>query len=98
MAPFLAAGAILFALGLYGILAGAPPVRRLLAANIMGNGTFLVLMATGRESAGPDAVAGDPVAHALVLTGIVVAVSATGLGLELVCRVREAGADPDHSG
>jgi multicomponent Na+:H+ antiporter subunit C len=96
MEPFLVAGVALFALGLYGVLAGAPLLRRLLAANIMGNGTFLVLMATGHESKG--AGAGDPVAHALVLTGIVVAVSATALGLELACRLREATADGDRSG
>ena len=79
-------GAALFALGLYGALAAGSLLRRILAANIMGNGVFMVLIASGHE---PDTAGGDPVAHALVLTGIVVAVSATALGLQLICRLRE---------
>ena len=81
-----AGGAMLFAIGLYGILAARLLLRRVLAANIMGNGVFMVLLATAYE---PGTASGDPVAHALVLTGIVVAVSATALGLKLVCRLHE---------
>ena len=86
---FNGAGAALFALGLYGALAAGPLLRRMLAANIMGNGVFMVLIASGHV---PGPVGGDPAAHALVLTGIVVAVSATALGLQLICRLRELAA------
>ena len=46
--------------------------------------TFLVLVALGGRT--PGAVP-DPVPHAMVITGIVVAVSATALALALVLRV-----------
>ena len=87
-----AGGALLFAIGLYGILAARPLLRRVLAANIMGNGVFMLLIASAHE---PGTASGDPVAHALVLTGIVVAVSATALGLKLVCRLHELSAAPE---
>ena len=89
-ALFLAGGAALFAVGLYGVLVAQPLLRRILAANIMGNGVFMVLIATAHAPRG----AHDAVAHALVLTGIVVAVSATALGLKLVCRLHELETGP----
>jgi len=69
------AGAALLAIGLYGIV----------ALNVAGNGAFLVLVALAHRTAVP-----DPVPHAMVLTGIVVAVSATALGLGLAVRIRDA--------
>jgi len=86
---FTVCGILLFAIGLYGALAARPLLRRILAANIMGNGVFMVLVAGAYLPADGGAATGDPVAHALVLTGIVVAVSATALGLQLVCRLHE---------
>ncbi len=78
------AGVVLFALGFYGFIIHAHLVRRLIAFNIMGSGVFLVLVGL------PQRVAGTPpdrVSEALVLTGIVVAVSATAFGLALVRRL-----------
>ena len=72
-------GAILFSLGLYGLIVLAHLLRKILAFNIMGSGTFLVLVGLAQRS---DQV--DPVPHALVLTGIVVAVSATAFALVLM--------------
>ena len=72
-------GAILFSLGLYGLIVHAHLLRKILAFNIMGSGTFLVLVGLAQRS---DQV--DPVPHALVLTGIVVAVSATAFALVLM--------------
>lgn len=76
-------GVALFGLGLFGALVHAHPLRKILAVNIMGVGVFMVLIAGAWRSAAPP----DPVPHALVITGIVVAVSATGLALALLRRI-----------
>ena len=82
-------GLFLFAFGLFSLFSSSHPLRKILAVNIMSPGVFLVLIATAYR--GPQAAA-DPVAHALVLTGIVVAVSATALGLALDRRRRRGDA------
>lgn len=84
---YLLAGAALFAVGFYGVVARRHLLQRILAVNVMGNGVFLVFI-TGAARA-PGEVA-DPVPHAMVLTGIVVAVCATGLALALANRVQSA--------
>lgn len=59
-------------------------LRKILALNVMGSGVFLVLIAfAARDSL----LKPDPVPHALVLTGIVIAISATALALHLARRV-----------
>jgi multicomponent Na+:H+ antiporter subunit C len=78
------AGVGLFALGLYGLLAYAPVLRKVLAANVASVGVFMILVASAFRA--PPAMP-DPVPHAMVLTGIVVAVSATALALFLLCRL-----------
>ena len=80
-------GAGLFCLGLYALVVHAHLLRKILALNIMGSGVFLVLVALARRAgeAGP-----DPVPHAMVITGIVVAVSATALALTLMLRLHQA--------
>jgi len=50
----------------------------------MGAGVFMLLIAVAYRGPG---LPPDPVPHALVLTGIVVAVSATALALALVRRL-----------
>ena len=75
------AGVGLFGLGLYGLIVRAHVLRKLLAFNIMGSGVFLALV--GLAERGPQG-SPDPVSQALVLTGIVVAVSATGFALALL--------------
>ncbi|MGD2074994.1 MAG: NADH-quinone oxidoreductase subunit K [Gammaproteobacteria bacterium] len=80
-------GAALFALGLRGALLHRHLLGRVLAINVCGAGVFLVLVALAYR--GPT-LAPDPVPQALVLTGIVVAVSATALALALGRRLREA--------
>ncbi len=86
----------LFCLGTWGLVVGKAPLQRLIAFNIAGSGTFLFLVAL---SARPGVSPPDPVPHALVLTGIVVAVSATALGLLLILRAERSGISPteeDH--
>jgi multicomponent Na+:H+ antiporter subunit C len=71
-------GIILFLLGLWSFLVHAPLLRKLIAINVMGAGVFHVLVAIADRGA---SMPPDPIPHALVLTGIVVAVSATALAL-----------------
>ncbi|MDH5300879.1 MAG: NADH-quinone oxidoreductase subunit K [Gammaproteobacteria bacterium] len=78
------AGVGLFVLGLHGLIVYAHLLRKILALNIMGSGVFLVLIALGRRSA-----VADPVPDAMVITGIVVTVSATALALVLLLRLKE---------
>lgn len=73
----------LVCMGLYAALAARHVLRRLLGLNVLGSGVFMMLVALASRATD---VAGrpDPVPHAMVLTGIVVAVSATALALALL--------------
>ncbi len=75
-------GVGLFVLGLYTLIIRPHLLRKILALNVMGSGVFLVLVALADRPPGV-----DPVPHAMVITGIVVAVSATALALALMLRV-----------
>ncbi len=70
----------LFCIGLYGLIVYAHLLRKILALNIISTGIslFLVALAHRHPQGKP-----DPVPHAMVLTGVVVAVSATALALML---------------
>jgi multicomponent Na+:H+ antiporter subunit C len=82
---YLLTSAVLIVIGLYGAIAAGQWLRKIMAVNVTGGGVFLLLVATAYPRSGE---APDPVPHALVLTGIVVAVSATGLALALEQRLR----------
>lgn len=90
------AAAALFGFGVYGVLIAGHVMRKLLALNLMGSGVFLLLVAIGRRGDG----ALDPVPQAMVLTGIVVAVSATAFALSLLLALyRKTGsAELDDDG
>lgn len=77
-------------LAVYALLTAREWIRRILAINVIGVGLFMLLVA--RAYRGAD-VAPDPVPHALVLTGIVVAAAATGFALALARRLAEAEAE-----
>ena len=79
-APTLAGltGAVLVGLGLYGLLVHPHPLRKLLGFNLLGSGVFLLFGIIARKGAAAG-FAADPVPHALVITGIVVAFCATAL-------------------
>lgn len=83
-------GCLILAIGLRAALLHPSLLQRLVAVNVMGAGVFLALIAIAYR--GPDAPP-DPVPHALVLTGIVVAVSATALALALARRLYREGDD-----
>ena len=80
-------GALLFALGTFGVLVRRHLIHKVIAANFMGSGVFLVLVGLGRRT--PSGVT-DPVPQAMVLTGIVVTVALTALALALVKRYYSA--------
>ncbi|MBE7375150.1 NADH-quinone oxidoreductase subunit K [Pseudomonas lopnurensis] len=82
-------GLALWLLGLHGLLVLRHPLRRIIAINLMGSGVFLVMIALAARS-NPI----DPLPVALVVTGLVVAVSATALALRLAgALARRQGAD-----
>ena len=76
------AGAAMLCIGLFAFLAARHVLRRILALNIMGSGVFMMLVALAARTDPP-----DPIPHALVLTGIVVAVCVTALALALLSRM-----------
>ncbi len=87
-ALFALAGVGLIAIGAWSLVMRAHLIRKILAVNIMGSGTFLILVGAGGGSPV------DPVPQAMVITGIVVAISATALALALVLRIANATGKP----
>jgi multicomponent Na+:H+ antiporter subunit C len=87
---FAVSGVAVALVGLAGFVLQRHLVRRILAVNVLSGGIFLVFVALARRSPGEP----DPVPHAMVLTGIVIAVSATALALALARRIAaETGRD-----
>lgn len=84
---YVCAGIFLFAIGLWGTWLHAHYVRKIISLNVMGAGVFLTLIAVAYRG---ETLPPDPVPHALVLTGIVVAVSATALALVIIRRLEDA--------
>lgn len=85
-------GAALFTLGFLRIVTVRNLLRQLLALNVMGSGVFVILVATAHRGGGEHP---DPVPHAMVLTGIVVAVSITAFALILIRRIHAASGRGD---
>jgi multicomponent Na+:H+ antiporter subunit C len=73
---------LLVAVGLHGLLVRPEALRKVLAVNVMSIGVFMLLLAVAAAGGST-----DPVPHALVLTGIVVAVALTALAVALVRRL-----------
>ena len=85
-------GAVLVGLGLYGLAVDPQPLRKLLAFNLLGGGVFLLFGVIARRGAAAG-MGGDPVPQALVITGIVVAFSATALAVALMQRLFQEAAE-----
>jgi multicomponent Na+:H+ antiporter subunit C len=81
-------GAVLVGLGLFGLITNPEPLRKILAFNLLGTGTFLIFGVVARRGAAAG-LGGDPVPQALVITGIVVAFSATAMAVVLLLRLFE---------
>lgn len=88
-------GAGLVGIGLYGLIIHPEPLRKLLAFNILGGGVFLLFGVIARRAAAAG-FDGDPVPQAIVITGIVVAFSATALAATLLLRLSDAGKAGDE--
>jgi multicomponent Na+:H+ antiporter subunit C len=69
-------------IGFYGLARAGHALQQLLAVNVMGAGVFMLLLALAARHTPADAVP-----QALVLTGIVVAISTLALGLALIRRL-----------
>ena len=94
------ASVALFCIGLYIIIAKNNLIKKLLGLNIMETGVFSFIVALGAVDGGDAPIMGtdahapfaSPIPQALVLTGIVVAVSTTALALSLIIRIhRQCG-------
>lgn len=86
---FLVASAALVGVALYALVAHPDLLRRIVAANVLGAAVFLLLVTFAQRGEGTP----DPVPHALVLTGIVVAVSFTGLAVALAVWIDDERED-----
>jgi multicomponent Na+:H+ antiporter subunit C len=78
------AGVLLFCLGLHGVITRAETMRKIMALNLAGAGVFLFFVSVAWRNTEDFT---DPVPHAMVLTGIVVSVSATAFALGLARRL-----------
>ena len=78
--------AALIGVGLFGLIVNPHPLRKFLAFTVVGSGVFLLFGAIAHRGAGAG-MGGDPVPQALLITGIVVAFSATALAVALLLRL-----------
>jgi multicomponent Na+:H+ antiporter subunit C len=81
--------AALIGIGVYGLIVDAHPLRKILALNVIASGVFMLFGAIAFRGAGAGLNA-DPVPQALLITGIVVAFSATALAVALLLRLFDA--------
>ena len=88
---FLALSAILFSIGLVGVLLRRSPLTILLSLEIMLNSVNLTLVAFSREIGGSDGQV-----FALVVMGIAAAEVVVGLGLVVAMTRREMVLDTDE--
>ena len=79
--------AALVALGLYGLIVAPQPLRKILSFNLLGGGMFVIFGVVARRGAAAG-MGGDPVPQALVITGIVVAFSATAIAIALLSQLQ----------
>ncbi|MBQ0763157.1 NADH-quinone oxidoreductase subunit K [Marinobacter psychrophilus] len=84
----------LFGIGLYGVIVAPHILKKILAINIMSVGVFMLLV----ESANNMNSTPDPVLHAMVLTGIVVAIAGTALALLLAVKIHTLSPASDKDG
>ena len=82
--------AALIGFGLYGLIVNPQPLRKIIGFNIIGSGVFLLFGTIARRGAAAG-MGGDPVPQALLITGIVVAFSATALAVALLLRLFDEG-------
>jgi multicomponent Na+:H+ antiporter subunit C len=81
--------AALVGVGTYGFIVNPQPLHKIVAFNVIGNGVF-VLFGVIAYRGGALGWGGDPVPQALLITGLVVAFSATALAVALLLRLFDA--------
>lgn len=89
------ASVVLFLIGAYIVIAKNNLIKKFLGLNIMETAVFAFIVALGVIDGGTAPIMGpeahppytSPVPQALILTGIVVAVSTTSLALSLIIRI-----------
>lgn len=93
------ASAILFVIGLYTVLTHSNLLKKVIGINIIETSIFLFFVSIGYvtggrapiiEAGSNNAIYVNPLPSALILTGIVVAVSITAYSLSLIIRLYEA--------
>jgi multicomponent Na+:H+ antiporter subunit C len=87
---------ILFVIGTHTMLTHSNMIKKVIAMNIMDGAIFLLFVATGythgaqapiiRE--GADIIYANPLPGALIVTGIVVAVSVTAYALSIIVKIQ----------
>lgn len=90
-----AVATLLFGIGLHTVVTRSNLIRKLIGLNIMETAVFAFIVTSGMVDGGDAPILGpgahapfaSPLPHALVLTGIVVAVSTTALALALIIRI-----------
>lgn len=89
--------AVLFLIGLYIVIVKDNLIKMLMGLNIMETAVFTFIIALGVVDGGAAPIVGpdpappytSPLPQALILTGIVVAVSTTALALSLIIRIHQ---------
>lgn len=77
-------GVALFCIGLFGTVTRVHLLRKIIALNMMAGGIFLFLISVAHRNMEEIP---DPVPHAMVLTGIVVALAVTAFSIALARRI-----------
>jgi multicomponent Na+:H+ antiporter subunit C len=89
---------ILFLIGLYTVISKSNLIKKLIGLNIMETSVFLFFISIGAVKGGRAPIMEgtasqiryvNPLPQALILTGIVVAVSTTALALSLIIKIYE---------
>jgi len=83
---YASAGVLLFCFGLFALVVRPHLLYKILALNVAGSGVFLTYIALAFRGNGSLT---DPVPQAMVLTGIVIAVSTTALALALSLKLKQ---------
>lgn len=95
-----AAFVALFCIGLYVVVTKQNLIKKLLGLNIIETAVFAFIVTSGMVDAGTAPIIGpgvegpfaSPLPHAMILTGLVVAVSITALALSLIIEIyRQCG-------
>lgn len=94
------ASVVLLLIGLYAVIAKGNLIKKFMGLNIMETAVFAFIISLGVVKDGSAPIMGtgarppfiNPLPQALILTGIVVAVSTTALALSLIIRIyRQCG-------